>query len=117
MRMRVGIVSARPFRFALRLCPSGDDADDLTILAAAYKRDGPFGEREQSVVPAHPDVAAWEKARTPLAQDDVARDDAFASKSLHTEALALRIAPVPRRTETLLMSETLQINVERQPFP
>ena len=70
------------------------DLDGLLVASAPRELHDALGEGEQRVVLAHADICAGEVLGAPLAQDDVAGDDALAAKLLHTQALALGVAAV-----------------------
>jgi hypothetical protein len=56
------------------------------------------------VIFAHVDVNAWVPLGATLADDDVARNDNFATELLYAEALAARIATVFNGSLSFLMS-------------
>lgn len=82
-RFRDGGVSLR-----CRLHRDGGTAAGLVELHL------PFGQREQGVISAHTDIVARVELRAPLAYQDVAWNDRFATEFLDAEALADGIATV-----------------------
>src|SRR5690348_11519500 len=77
-----------------------EDVDELPALAGA-ELDLAGRQCEQRVVAALADVLAGMNAGAPLADDDRPRVHLAAVEHLHTEALGLGVATVPRRTATL----------------
>src|SRR3954467_9019338 len=59
---------------------------------------------EQRVVLAEADAVARLETRAALANDDLAAGHDLSSEDLHAEALGVRVAAVPARSESLLMS-------------
>src|SRR3954468_13964017 len=80
-------------------------ADDRHDAPAPAGRE-PHGPRRagvERVVPADPDALAGMEARAALADDDLAAGDVLAREDLDAEALGVRVAPVARGAEPLLM--------------
>src|SRR3954452_2706653 len=94
---RAGIVSG-----ALRLASDRHDAP----APPGRELHDPRGARVQRVVLADPDAVAGMEARAALAHDDLAAGDGLTRKDLHAEALGVRVAPVARGAQTLLMSHS-----------
>src|SRR5687768_9793048 len=80
-----------------------DHGDVGPAAGAGAEAHAAFDQREQGVIAAHADVPAGMPARPALADDDVAGHDALAAEFLDPEALARRVAPVPRAAACLLM--------------
>src|SRR5437762_5570107 len=62
---------------------------------------------EQRVIGGAAHVAARMKLGPPLAHDDAARSDEFATEALHAEVFRIRVAPVARRANAFLMSHAI----------
>ena len=71
-----------------------DDLDGLLIATAPGEFHDAIGEREERVVFAHADVRAGVELGAALAQDDIAGKDTLTAEFLHTQALALGVAPI-----------------------
>jgi hypothetical protein len=73
--------------------------------AAAARRDldRAGGAGEERVVLAHADAVACLEARAALAHDDLAAGDGLAGEDLDAEHLRIRVAPVARGAEALLV--------------
>src|SRR5919206_2922604 len=79
------------------------DGDEAT-LAARPERDGAVALGEDRVVAADPGAGARAEARPALAHDDRPRGHALAVEDLDAQHLRVRVAAVPRRAESLLVS-------------
>src|SRR5580765_3795012 len=73
-------------------------------LTCRLEDDGAVALGEDRVVAPDPCTGAGTEARAALAHDDRSRGDALAVEDLDAEHLRVRVAPVPRRAESLLMS-------------
>src|SRR5918911_5750340 len=87
-------------RLAVRV---GRDRDDSATAAGRELHPAGAHGEDRVVVP-DPDAVARLEARAALAHDDLAAGHRLAGEHLHAEALALRVAAVPARPESLLMS-------------
>ena len=90
---------AEPSPALLRGCGDRDEA----LVAGAAELDRPVAEREDRVVATEARARAGAELRPALTHDDHPGLDGLAGEDLHTEALRLRVAPVARRSETLLV--------------
>src|SRR5215211_1199310 len=81
----------------------GYDGDE-PALALRLEGDGPVALREDRVVASDTGARAGAEARAALAHDDRPRRDALAVEDLDAEHLRVRVAPVARRAESLLVS-------------
>jgi hypothetical protein len=72
----------------------GQDFDFLARSVVAAILDDAVGQREQGVVPPHPDILPRVNARTKLAHQDIAGAYGLAAKDFHAAALPMTIAPV-----------------------
>src|SRR3989449_8072484 len=64
----------------------------------------PIDSREQAVIRRAAHVLAGMKLRPALAHDDAAGRHEFPAESLHAEVFGIRMTPVARRADALLMS-------------
>src|SRR5580765_2699446 len=72
-------------------------------LTCRLEDDGAVALGEDRVVAPDPCTGAGTEARAALAHDDRSRGDALAVEDLDAEHLRVRVAPVPRRAESLLV--------------
>src|SRR5438067_8001528 len=79
-----------------------DDADEAA-LAARPELDAAVARGEDRVVAADAGAVAGAKARAALADEDHPRGHVLAGEDLHAEHLRIRVAAVPRRTESFLV--------------
>lgn len=81
--------------------------DNVDVFPIARAREGhlAFDDCENRVVFAHHDADAGIELRSPLTDDDVARNDNLAAKALDTQALGIGIATVAGRAGALLGGE------------
>src|SRR5262249_46568896 len=99
-----GVNSAsRGGRFLLR-CGQHVDAPALTV-----EHDHAIDQREEGVVAPAADVAARVILGAALPDDDSASADRLATEELHTQPLALGVAPVPDRALPFLMSHRVAL--------
>src|SRR5438132_9777067 len=83
-----------------------DDRDEAAP-AARLERDLAVALGEDRVVTAEPRARPRAEAGAPLAHDDRARGHALAVEDLDAEHLGRRVAPVPRRSESLFVRHLL----------
>src|SRR3954453_3358432 len=83
-----------------------DDGDE-PAAAAHLERDEAVTLGEDRVVAAEAGAGARPEARAALADDDRPRGHALAVEDLDAEHLGLGVAPVPRRSESFLVSHLL----------
>ncbi len=95
----------------MALC-SGNDGH--APAGAAAKLDGPFDQGEKGVIPSNADVRAGVKLGPTLPHQNVTGNHALASKTLHSQALSVRVTAVARRAGALFRSKELQIEVKHR---
>src|SRR5206468_3722109 len=76
-------------------------------VAAFVEHDLAVGQREQGPVAPGADVAAGDEFGAALADDDAARRDELAAKTLHAQPFADAVAPVANTALTFLMCHNL----------
>src|SRR5690606_9498130 len=82
----------------------GHDRHKGAAILARAEFHNAFHLRENGVILADADIAAGVPLRAALADDDVARNDGFATELLHAEATACAVATVAGRTACLFVS-------------
>src|SRR5579863_584336 len=79
------------------------NADEAPEPALVFKLHEASGQREEGVILGATDVPAGLVARTALANQDASAVHQLSAKTLHAEALPLRVAPVYRRSAALFV--------------
>jgi len=75
-----------------------DNIDLLLTIAAPHPLEDniAFSNREDRMVLTNPDVLARMELCAALANDDIARDDVFPTKTLYTQSFSLAVATILR---------------------
>ena len=84
---------------------------DVHATARPIKAHLSVDEREDRVIAAQPDVPSGQKLRSALPNDDIAGDDYFAAKLLHTQAFADAVPPVLNAALSLFMCHFGELRV------
>ena len=87
-----------------------DDRNLLAVTAKALKADFAVGQCKEGIIAADAYIQAGMDLCATLPDEDVARQDELAVRTLRAEALRLAVAAVVGRTGALLMSEELKIH-------
>src|SRR2546426_7739172 len=82
------------------------------VAAALLVLHGAFDHRVEREIPAHLDPAAGVHAGADLSHEDVPRDHGLASEDLDAPVLPRRVAPVARRTLSLLVRHVFGPSVQ-----
>src|SRR5437660_2107292 len=78
-----------------------------TLLVLVLKFDVTVDSREQRVVRGPPHIPPRMELRAALDHDDRSSPDEFPAKPLHAEVFRIRVAPVARGADALLMSHAI----------
>jgi len=99
------VCGCRPLLLYLRQnCSVGFNWNNIHPPTSFVKQDIAVAQREQSVILAHPDIAAWMPFGSALTRENVSRNDSFTTEFFDPESLRGRIATVAAGTLSLLMS-------------